>query len=143
MKNTRIFYLKIFIFLVVKFSIYSNRLVFVMNIKKTYGQRLTQSHRDTFTNLHGATTRIFLLNFGILEVNLIFFFTFMPRIFIEYGVSLKKSMGKVTRDASDGIPQTRCANSGGPYVLRVPVGQGFYLFFFLLVSLAPQSSTAL
>ena len=32
MKNIRIFYLKIFIFLVVKFSVYLNRLVFVMNV---------------------------------------------------------------------------------------------------------------
>ena len=31
MKNIRIFYLKIFLFLVVKFSIYLNRHVFVMN----------------------------------------------------------------------------------------------------------------
>ena len=31
MKNIRIFYLKIFPFLVVKFSIYLNRRVFVMN----------------------------------------------------------------------------------------------------------------
>ena len=30
MKNIRIFYLKIFIFLVVKFSVYLNRYVFVM-----------------------------------------------------------------------------------------------------------------
>ena len=37
MKNIRIFYLEIFSFLVVKFSIYSNRRVFVMgcNIKTT------------------------------------------------------------------------------------------------------------
>ena len=32
MKNIRIFYLKIFIFLVVKFSMYLNRRVFVMNL---------------------------------------------------------------------------------------------------------------
>ena len=33
MKNIRIFYLKIFIFLVVKFSVYLNRHVFVMDVK--------------------------------------------------------------------------------------------------------------
>ena len=32
MKNIRVFYLKIFLFLVVKFSIYLNRRVFVMSI---------------------------------------------------------------------------------------------------------------
>ena len=32
MKNIRIFYLEIFTFLVVKFSIYLNRRVFVMNV---------------------------------------------------------------------------------------------------------------
>ena len=35
MKNIRIFYLKIFIFLVVKFSVYLNRRVFVMHISAT------------------------------------------------------------------------------------------------------------
>ena len=32
MKNVSFFYLKIFIFLVVKFSVYLNRRVFVMNV---------------------------------------------------------------------------------------------------------------
>ena len=36
MKNIRIFYLKIFIFLVVKFSVYLNRCVFVMERGFTY-----------------------------------------------------------------------------------------------------------
>ena len=34
MKNIRIFYLKIFLFLVVKFSIYLNKRVFVMDPQK-------------------------------------------------------------------------------------------------------------
>ena len=42
MKNIRIFYLKIFIFLVVKFSIYLNRHVFVMIIIKRLQCRLLQ-----------------------------------------------------------------------------------------------------
>ena len=42
MKNIRIFYLKIFIFFVVKFSVYLNRRVFVMRIyTKVFVQTLT------------------------------------------------------------------------------------------------------
>ena len=39
MKNIRIFYLKIFIFMVAKFSVYSNRHVFVMNFITHTGVR--------------------------------------------------------------------------------------------------------
>ena len=39
MKNIRIFYLKIFLFLVVKFSLYLNRHVFVMVLKKWYSSK--------------------------------------------------------------------------------------------------------
>ena len=43
MKNVRIFYLKIFLFLVVKFSIYLNRRVFVMIFEKNGHTWKTQS----------------------------------------------------------------------------------------------------
>ena len=39
MKNIRIFYLNIFIFLVVKFSIYLNRRVFVMKLQNDITER--------------------------------------------------------------------------------------------------------
>ena len=72
MKNIRIFYLKIFIFLVVKFSVYLNRHVFVMgmligNNKKIIWLTFEQSPKiftgvifvgiriwlgDSFTNTH-------------------------------------------------------------------------------------------
>ena len=37
MKNIRIFYLKIFLFLVAKFSIYLNKRVFVMRLQEPFG----------------------------------------------------------------------------------------------------------
>ena len=50
MKNIRIFYLEIFPFLAVKFSIYLNRRVFVMSSKK----RITWlSHQSTLSDFDG------------------------------------------------------------------------------------------
>ena len=59
MKNIRIFYLKIFIFWVVKFSIYLNRHVFVMwNAYKIVEEtRRAHSHLG---DMHIATTVIFV-----------------------------------------------------------------------------------
>ena len=44
MKNIRVFYLKIFSFLEVKFSVYLNRCVFVMTCKNIGSRRLDMSY---------------------------------------------------------------------------------------------------
>ena len=54
MKNLRIFHLKTFIFLVVKFSVYLNRLVLVMPIKdlEYVGASLELHHQPSLMRIH-------------------------------------------------------------------------------------------
>ena len=53
MKNIRIFYLKIFHFVVVKFSIYLNRNVFVMNAQADLNLRWAYMSEGTFSDVVG------------------------------------------------------------------------------------------
>ena len=56
MKNIRIFYLKIFIFLVVKFSVYLNRHVFIM-INGKGGHMLSITKTRLFKYTENFTTK--------------------------------------------------------------------------------------
>ena len=51
MKNIRVFYLKIFVFFEVKFSIYLNRRVFIMVKFSIYLNRLVFEMRSTFDDV--------------------------------------------------------------------------------------------
>ena len=52
MKNIRIFYLKIFLFLVVKFSIYLNSCVFVMLYIRTSEPAIFHNDSDSDEDVH-------------------------------------------------------------------------------------------
>ena len=69
MKNIRIFYLKIFIFLVVKFSVYLNRYVFVMLLCRyvrgfILGINFSMLHQVTMHD-HVILTYFFLGNLAV------------------------------------------------------------------------------
>ena len=50
-KNIRIFYLKIFIFLVVKFSVYLNRHVFVVDLPRNFKMYVLWRNKKTYPSL--------------------------------------------------------------------------------------------
>ena len=55
MKNIKTIYLKIFVFWVVKFSIYLNRLVFVMAVQSSKHAHQAQLHNaDIFDDVNGS-----------------------------------------------------------------------------------------
>ena len=57
MKNIRNFYLKIFIFLVIKFSVYLNRHVFVMTLSPRIQNGQTKRNRNRSSALERSTAR--------------------------------------------------------------------------------------
>ena len=65
-KNIRFFYLKIFIFLMVKFSIYLNRRVFVL----TTSQRSLMSDAESFMPYLGLNIPFYTAQFVCLNTNL-------------------------------------------------------------------------